>query len=325
MGVGFGMVTLQQAGLLGSDGKGPEVVPATVKEMEEMLREAGRVKWVTVEEAGKDGDCCVDDRKEEPSLGIPGGNLGLVAVAVDASEDISRTRMSSDDMKTLVNGANEFNFHTDLKTLTNAAEMLKEDGVKDAAHLLKILTSPEGSGDAKLDEKIRDLAPTILAGCGYGALAGKQPEIFGVRGDLVPDLVRLGADRLHTNPRHTHLDVYKKAVHAARGVLEINPGPIKSNKDMVPTVKHDAKDPLFVICMKMGEFRLMQMLPTLLRLTPGAREEVLKEAMVERLNHHAEQTRVALASKLPYDVAHFDPKKRDFVLEEKIPAPTLKH
>lgn len=316
----FGIAALERTGIRSLQANEPNATHPvySADDVHAMLSDPTRVQVTTVKEATKNGVPCVEDRDTKPGLGIPGGSLGSAAIAIDAGEDIARTHMTPDDIREVVYASAGFEFHTDKGTLHRVAMILKDKGVRDAAHLLHIVKS--GSNNAKLDAAVQEVLTSIFEGCGYTNLTHNQADLFGMRPGVTKGIVTAGVERARRSKSGVNIEVVE-GTHNAGAVVDVDPGMLTSEADLVPLIRHCAKTGnLFVLCTALARLEVARLLPTVMKVLPGARGGRLKDAVEERMTHHAKTTALALAKGLPYDVAHFHPNAdlaKAFTIEQK--------
>lgn len=314
MGAGLTVGLMHRVGLSADDGKPTGARPIPVKELETMLKEEeGRVKEATVKEATAAGESCVEDRRTEPSLGTPGGDLGSANIVVSVGEELAHAKLLEPGIQRIVDKVPEFNFHTDEITLQkivdelNDRDELKERGleVRDTKHLMELLRT--GSGYRNVDVIVEELFITKgMKGCGWGADAEANSQDYGFRKDQPGQMTRTAVKR-SMRDSHAHLEVMK-GKHGAGAVVDVDTGRISDLNDTVLMVQPSTdKGKMFVICSELARFRMNTLfIPQMMKEFPSINEQALKDGCWERLQHNSNVIAGKLADGLPYDILHYD-------------------
>jgi hypothetical protein len=189
--------------------------------------------------SGAAGIACVDGRSPRCVAGAPGGNAGLLVLLLTAWEESAGRRLAPAEVHGLVSRYldhfGSFHFHSDRAAQDRLAERLAgEDasthpapGAGRANAIDALVRTPPEAFRPRLLEALLDPAHV---GCAHLRLLLADPEAYGVRADLVAEMLRSVFRRLWAGDRRVVFDVLDGA-HQEEGVVSIRtdtaiPGPL---------------------------------------------------------------------------------------------------
>lgn len=183
----------------------PEVAARALEE-EDLAIHLGdprKVRWTKVARLVDRGhESCVDGRDGHAVLGTPGGDAGELLLALASYERLSGRELSSEALERLfdsyVDAFGQFYLHTDEHALEALHELMHGEAFEAAlagvGHEMSSLvrSPPEAIRPALLEA----LTVPEAIGCGHLRLVTQHPDDYGVRRELVADLIRAFFERL---------------------------------------------------------------------------------------------------------------------------------
>lgn len=136
---------------------------------------------------------CIDGRRCEPSLGVPGGSAGLFLHLVHALETIRGVQFEGPTLEALLSEVarriGTVYLHSDAHAANAVSNHLDEgdDSGSVGKNPVSLLKHPP----AHLQEPLLELLgrPEFI-GCGHLRMMSEHPESYGIRADLVSDFLR---------------------------------------------------------------------------------------------------------------------------------------
>jgi hypothetical protein len=191
--------------------------------------------------SGAAGVACVDGRSPRCVAGAPGGNAGLLVLLLTAWEDSAGGYLAPAEVPGLVSRYldhfGSFHFHSDRAAQDRLAETLAREhaftppappapGAGRANAIDALVRTPPEAFRPRLLEAL--LEPSHV-GCAHLRLLLSDPEAYGVRADLVAEVLRSVFRRLWAGDHRVIFDVLHGA-HQEEGVVSIRtdmavPGP----------------------------------------------------------------------------------------------------
>ncbi|MDP3237734.1 MAG: rhodanese-like domain-containing protein [Myxococcales bacterium] len=160
----------------------------------------GSVKWMTLAAFLMRGRrSCIDGRDDHGVIGTPGGDTGELALALGAYEATTGVELEQHHIDALVQAwvdtFGRFYLHNDTPTINALIPQLRAD--PRLTKLLEPLSQPMQwrtflkSPPLEAQEALLDWYTKPAAmGCGHLRLMTQHPERYGVRGTLVPQVMR---------------------------------------------------------------------------------------------------------------------------------------
>jgi hypothetical protein len=179
--------------------------------------------------SGAAGVACVDGRSPRCVAGAPGGNAGLLVLLLTAWEQSAGRRLAPSEVPGLVSRYldhfGSFHFHTDRAAQDRLAETLAREhafthpapGAGRANAIDALVRTPPEAFRPRLLEAL--IEPSHV-GCAHLRLLLSDPDAYGVRADLVADVLRSVFRRLWAGDRRVAFDVLDGA-HQEEGVVSI--------------------------------------------------------------------------------------------------------
>lgn len=210
-----------------------ETPSAPHQEIRALLTAPGAVRWTTVATVLGDGvESCVDGRAEQPVLGTPGGDVGEIVLALAALEQTTGELITSAALDALFDAYEEsfgrVYFHTDQRAMESLRGAMLTDPrfatvrghLSSVAALRRFLLSPPLEHRAALLEYL--VRPDHV-GCGHVRLALLHPASYGVRAELVRDVI---ASTFRLAWRDSHAVDYEvlEGEHRESAVVEVKLG-----------------------------------------------------------------------------------------------------
>lgn len=158
------------------------------------------LRWIKVAAMLVNGRlCCVDGRAESGLVGTPGGDAGEFLVAAASLEALTGRRLTERDLREMLlcrlDAFGRFYLHTDVHASNEVIRSMRDDRRLDEA-LSKVFEAlewrrflrapPEGVRDIVLEHMLA--GPRL--GCGHVRLAMQRGDDYGVRPELVRDMLR---------------------------------------------------------------------------------------------------------------------------------------
>jgi rhodanese-related sulfurtransferase len=179
---------------------------------------------------------CVDGRDAHPIVGTPGGDAGELIVALAAAEQLSGQPLSTAEVERMFDAHLEafgrFYLHTDQVAVAALLERLhaqlpdRQIPVTGPEVLAEFVAHPPTWARSALLEQ---LAEPANVGCGHLRLMLQDPAEYGVRSELVADVLRTFFKRLWEG--HPALEfVVLEGGHRESAVLSVElPGPVHAH------------------------------------------------------------------------------------------------
>ena len=172
----------------------------------EHLNKEGNVIWTTAGELeGDQDDACVDDREQEPIIGTPGGDIGLLAKAIEALPIKEGEELSATDIHNILRWYSEengtFYHHTDTHGLEHLMADLNNDPHTPNFETLEELEIFLRNPDRKYQIKLLNfLTNTDNIGCGHIKLMLLNPEAYNVNPLVIVKLISGFFDAMWNEP-----------------------------------------------------------------------------------------------------------------------------
>jgi hypothetical protein len=179
--------------------------------------------------SGGAGVACVDGRSPRCVAGAPGGNAGLLVLLLTAWEESTGRRLAPAEVHGLVSRYldhfGSFQFHSDRAAQDRLAETFAQEpafapvapGAGRAEAMDALVRTPPKAFRPRLLKVLLDPAHV---GCAHLRLLLADPEAYGVRADLVAEVLRSVFRRLWDGDRRIVFDVLEGA-HQEEGVVSI--------------------------------------------------------------------------------------------------------
>lgn len=270
---------------------------------------------------------CVDGRGDMGILGTPGGDAGELVLALHALERFVGRRLSHDVLTTLVERAasamGSLYMHTDTHARERLVAALDADPELATADLgddmdwWRWLSSPPPEHRARVLEQL--LKPEHV-GCGHLRLMLEHRDDYGVRGDLVRDVITAFTELRWRGVPELDLVVLPGG-HKEAGVFDVTVEGVLHGTSEVPLIAPSCPEgQVFVNHPQVATYVRTELAAVLADqgdLVPVAPEDAPTLARLMDLmgQEHAQKTLAFLGSGLPMFSIHFDRSGRYEVRE----------
>ncbi len=182
--------------------------------------------------------CCVDGRKKEKVIAVPGGSAGLFVLMLAALERFRSPRLNATQvdeiLEAYLQAFGRFYMHTDRMSVEQARSRLngaaesdrRSDGEGEPA------SWPLHPPDDLRAELLDALMVPDAVGCGHLRMMLEHPEEYRVRGELVRDFLRAFYLRLWDGDDRLVLDILE-GVHVEQALVRVHVSPTETSRDAV--------------------------------------------------------------------------------------------